>query len=42
VSTLPGGVAGPDQAEITLPGSHFIQEDPGAAIGKAIADWPPT
>ena len=25
--------------EVTVPGSHFIQEDSGAAIGRAIADW---
>jgi haloalkane dehalogenase len=28
-----------NQAEVTVPGSHFIQEDSGPAIGKAIADW---
>lgn len=27
------------QTEVTVPGSHFIQEDSGPAIGKAIADW---
>jgi haloalkane dehalogenase len=34
----------PDQTEITVPGVHFIQEDSGAQIGQAIADWlpPPT
>jgi haloalkane dehalogenase len=29
----------PDQAEVTVPGIHFIQEDSGTAIGHAIADW---
>ena len=29
----------PDQTEITVPGVHFIQEDSGAEIGKAIVDW---
>ena len=28
-----------NQTEVTVPGSHFIQEDSGAAIGAAIADW---
>jgi haloalkane dehalogenase len=28
-----------NQTEVVVPGSHFIQEDSGAAIGKAIADW---
>jgi haloalkane dehalogenase len=28
-----------DQTEVTVPGSHFIQEDSGPAIGRAIADW---
>jgi haloalkane dehalogenase len=28
-----------NQTEVTVSGSHFIQEDSGAAIGKAIADW---
>jgi haloalkane dehalogenase len=31
----------PDQTEITVPGTHFIQEDSGAEIGKAVADWLP-
>jgi haloalkane dehalogenase len=29
----------PDQAEVTVPGVHFIQEDSGAEIGRAIATW---
>jgi haloalkane dehalogenase len=29
----------PDQAEVTLPGNHFIQEDSGKQIGRAVADW---
>jgi len=28
-----------NQREVTVPGSHFIQEDSGPAIGSAIADW---
>jgi haloalkane dehalogenase len=28
-----------NQTEVTVPGSHFIQEDSGPAIGKAIANW---
>ncbi len=28
-----------NQREVTVPGSHFIQEDSGAAIGRAIAEW---
>jgi haloalkane dehalogenase len=28
-----------NQTEVTVPGSHFIQEDSGPAIGKAIAAW---
>jgi haloalkane dehalogenase len=28
-----------NQREVTVKGSHFIQEDSGAEIGKAIADW---
>jgi haloalkane dehalogenase len=28
-----------NQTEVTVPGSHFIQEDSGAAIGRALADW---
>jgi haloalkane dehalogenase len=29
----------PDQTEVTVPGIHLIQEDSGAQIGQAIADW---
>jgi len=29
----------PNQTEITVPGLHFIQEDSGAEIGAAIAEW---
>jgi haloalkane dehalogenase len=29
----------PNQTEVTVAGSHFIQEDSGAAIGQAIAEW---
>jgi haloalkane dehalogenase len=32
----------PDQTEVTVPGIHFIQEDSGAEIGRAIAAWLPT
>jgi haloalkane dehalogenase len=28
-----------NQAEVTEPGSHFIQEDSGPAIGRAVAGW---
>jgi haloalkane dehalogenase len=28
-----------NQTEVTVPGSHFIQEDSGPAIGQAIASW---
>jgi haloalkane dehalogenase len=28
-----------NQAEVTVSGSHFIQEDSGPAIGQAVADW---
>ncbi|MGO8767592.1 MAG: haloalkane dehalogenase [Mycobacterium sp.] len=29
----------PNQQEVTVPGSHFIQEDSGPEIGSAIRDW---
>ncbi len=29
----------PEQDEVTVPGSHFVQEDSGEAIGRAVADW---
>ena len=29
----------PNQIEVTVPGTHFIQEDSGPVIGRAIADW---
>ncbi|MDQ2876495.1 MAG: haloalkane dehalogenase [Actinomycetota bacterium] len=29
----------PDQSEVTVPGAHFIQEDSGPQIGRAIAAW---
>ncbi len=29
----------PDQAEVRVPGLHFIQEDSGQEIGRAIASW---
>lgn len=31
--------AWPHQTVVTVPGSHFVQEDSGDAIGRAIADW---
>ena len=31
----------PDQTEITVPGIHYIQEDSGPEIGRAIAAWLP-
>ena len=29
----------PVQSRVTVPGIHFLQEDSGAEIGKAIAEW---
>jgi haloalkane dehalogenase len=29
----------PNQTEVTVRGSHFVQEDSGAEIGRAIAQW---
>jgi haloalkane dehalogenase len=29
----------PNQTEVTVRGSHFIQEDSGSEIGRAIANW---
>ena len=29
----------PEQREVTVPGSHFIQEDSPAEIGQAISEW---
>ena len=29
----------PNQTEVTVAGSHFIQEDSPEAIGRAVADW---
>jgi haloalkane dehalogenase len=29
----------PDQAEVTVPGIHFLQEDSGTEIGRAVAAW---
>jgi haloalkane dehalogenase len=29
----------PNQEEVTVPGSHFVQEDSGAAIGQAVAGF---
>lgn len=29
----------PNQREITVPGIHFIQEDSGIIIGRALSDW---
>jgi haloalkane dehalogenase len=29
----------PDQEEVTVRGLHFIQEDSGPQIGRAIAEW---
>ncbi len=31
----------PHQTEVTVRGSHFIQEDSGREVGQAIADWLP-
>lgn len=32
-------LAWPNQHVVTVPGIHFVQEDSGGAIGRAIADW---
>jgi len=32
----------PNQAEVTVSGIHFVQEDSPAEIGRAIADWLPS
>lgn len=32
-------LAWPNQQVVTVPGIHFVQEDSGDAIGRAIADW---
>ena len=29
----------PNQTEVTVPGRHFVLEDSGDAIGRAVADW---
>ncbi|HKY92285.1 MAG TPA: haloalkane dehalogenase [Nevskiaceae bacterium] len=29
----------PNQREVTVRGSHFVQEDAGPEIGRAVADW---
>jgi haloalkane dehalogenase len=29
----------PDQTEVTVPGNHFVQEDSGKQIGRAVAAW---
>ncbi|MEX1177943.1 MAG: haloalkane dehalogenase, partial [Nitriliruptor sp.] len=29
----------PNQTEVTVPGIHFIQEDSGERIGRAVAEW---
>ena len=31
--------AWPNQSEVTVRGTHFLQEDSGPEIGKALADW---
>jgi len=31
--------AWPNQVEVTVPGSHFVQEDSGDAIGRAVRAW---
>jgi len=31
----------PNQTEVTVSGSHFVQEDSPHEIGQAIADWLP-
>lgn len=32
----------PNQTEVTVKGLHFIQEDSGAEIGRAVAAWSST
>jgi haloalkane dehalogenase len=49
VNAEPGGIligaqreccrSWPNQSEVTVPGIHYIQEDSGTEIGKAVADW---
>lgn len=49
VNAEPGSIMGdrvrervrswPNQTEVTVPGVHFVQEDSGPQIGRAIADW---
>lgn len=49
INAEPGSIVGdrvrervrawPNQTEATVPGLHFIQEDSGPAVGKAIAGW---
>lgn len=29
----------PNQSEVTVAGSHFVQEDSGPEIGRAVRDW---
>ncbi len=29
----------PNQTEVTVPGSHFVQEDSGEAIGRHVSEW---
>jgi haloalkane dehalogenase len=29
----------PNQAEVTVRGSHFVQEDSPREIGRAVAEW---
>ena len=31
-----------NQREVTVYGSHYVQEVSGAAIGRALAEWIPT
>jgi haloalkane dehalogenase len=28
-----------NQREVRVPGSHFLQEDSGPQIGRAVAEW---
>jgi haloalkane dehalogenase len=52
VNAEPGAILGgdlrefcrtwPNQAEVTVRGSHFVQEDSPDEIGRAIAEWLPT
>jgi hypothetical protein len=39
VGALGRQMAWKNQTEITVAGRHFVQEDSGPDIGRAVADW---